>query len=579
MIVELRRGATQIPCFLCALWLLFFGSSSHGAEPLKVQLQWVHQSQFAGLYMAKERRHFEAQNLSVQLLPLTPGGDPIAALRRGEADIAVSNFNNAWNASAEGAEVVNVAQIFSKSALGLVCRVSQGIIRPEDIEGKRIGVWNIGDENLVLGILQELGIEPTSVEIVPQKADAFDLIAGNVHCATAMSYNEQLSLLNAGIPDSDLLVLKPEMFGLANIEDAFYVRANRLSDPEFFDAVVRFVRAARLGWEDARLAPSLAIEAVLRADSSLDRHSQRQMLEAVLRLIPADPDDFGQIPLDQVYQQIQQIREDSPSNKNDWSDMIWTYRVLNEVDVGESAKSIYTPPTLYYIEQFASHQAFKLLVYFGVFIFALKGLLEAINRGYDIWGRIALAMLSGVGGGTLRDIIIGGDRQPFYYVVDVTYTSGILAVVIVVSLLVWWLPSLPETRLFQMVKTYSEMIGFSCLATTGAVIAVSAGMPWFWIPVCAALTCAGGGMLRDIVINREPLTFRGVVYEEVAIIGGLVMAAGLYLANGYEHSAEPVWISVGGSVLVIFVIKLLVHHYDWRYPTREAIQDSQRTSR
>jgi NitT/TauT family transport system substrate-binding protein len=148
-----------------------------------------------------------------------------------------------------------------------------------------------------------------------------------------------------------------------------------------------------------------------------------------------------------------------------------------------------------------------------------------------------------------------------------------------VSVLVWWLPTLSETRLFQTVKTYSEMIGFSCLATTGAVISVSAGMPWFWIPVCAALTCAGGGMLRDIVINREPLTFRGVVYEEVAIIGGLVRAAGLYLANSYEHSAEPVWISVGGSILVIFVIKLLVHHYNWRYPTRDAIQDTRDTVR
>lgn len=573
MIVEFRRVATQIPFFLCAVWLLFSGSSSHAAEPLKVQLQWVHQSQFAGLYMAKERRHFEAQNLNVNLVPLKPGGDPIVALQNGEADIAVSNFNNAWNGSAVGAEIVNVAQVFSRSALGLVCRVSQGIIRPEDIEGKRIGVWNVGDENLVLGILQKLGIEPAAVEMVPQKPDAADLIEGNVHCATAMSYNEQLALLNAGIPDSDLLVLKPEMLGLANIEDAFYVNADRLSDPDFFDAVVSFVYAAGLGWEDARLAPSLAVEAVIRADPSLDRHAQRQMLEAVLRLIPSDPEEFGQIPLDQVEQQIAQIRAETAKNFKDLSDSIWTYRVLNELD-DDSAPSIYTPPTLHYVEQFASHRAFKLLVYFGVFIFALKGLLEAINRGYDIWGRIALAMLSGVGGGTLRDLIIGGDRQPFYYVTDVTYTSGILAVVVVVSALVWWLPTLPETRLFQAVKTYSEMIGFSCLATTGAVIAVSAGMPWFWIPVCAALTCAGGGMLRDIVINREPLTFRGVVYEEVAIIGGLVMAAGLYLANSYEHSAEPVWISVGGSILVIFVIKLLVHHYDWRYPTRDAIQES-----
>lgn len=232
---------------LCPVLLAVLGSNAYGSVPLTVQLQWVHQSQFAGLYMAKERRHFDAQNVNVQLLALSPGGDPIAALRSGEAGIAVSNFNNAWNGSSQDVEIVNVAQVFSKSALGLVCRLSQGIIRPKDIEGKRIGVWNIGDENLVLGILKTLGIESDAVELVPQKADAVDLIEGNVHCVTVMSYNEHPSLLNAGIPDSDLLVLRPEMFGLANLEDAFYVRADRLSDPDFFEAVLdRFAHASVL---------------------------------------------------------------------------------------------------------------------------------------------------------------------------------------------------------------------------------------------------------------------------------------------------------------------------------------------
>jgi len=64
------------------------------------------------------------------------------------------------------------------------------------------------------------------------------------------------------------------------------------------------------------------------------------------------------------------------------------------------------------------------------------------------------------------------------------------------------------------------------LAITGAVFAINANMPWFWAPICAALSCAGGGMLKDIVINKEPVTFRGTINEEVAVVGALILVGG-----------------------------------------------------
>ena len=285
--------------------------------------------------------------------------------------------------------------------------------------------------------------------------------------------------------------------------------------------------------------------------------------------MPASKERFGLLNQISLEQQVRQIEESGASELD--SDRLWTYSVLNELHRRDGLSKTYSPSTLFYIEQFVTHHVFQYLVFFGVFVYALTGLLEAINRGYDIWGRLVLAMLSGVGGGTLRDLIIGLERQPFYYVADITYPLGILSVVLLVSALVWWFPNLPSTKGFKVVKSYSDMLGFSFLAITGAVIAISANMPWFWAPICAALTCAGGGMLRDIVINREPLTFRGVVYEEVAVVGGLFVVAGLFLANAYEHDPLPVWLSVSGGILLVFVLKWLIHHYGWRYPVREAM--------
>ncbi len=549
--------------------LLVAGPIRAEGDSLRVQLQWYHQSQFAGFYVAEARKHFYEEGLDVEILARSTDEDPISILQSGRADIAVSNLNNAYGSLARGPSVTNVAQIFERSGLQVLCRISQGVVRPTDVIGKKIGVWGIGDENLVASMLARLDIPLDQVEIIRQRPDGKDLIDGSVQCATAMSYNESVSVLNAGIPISDLILLRPEQFDLANIEDGLYVLTERLDDPQFRAALVRFIRALRKGWDDARIAPTVAVEAVLRTRPDLDRQFQHRMLEEILSLIPEDHERFGILDLKQLDQQATQMK--AHASGMGWVDQIWTYQIIEDLLEEDGLHAPFTAATIYYVNQFVSNSAFIILVFFGVFAYALTGVLEAINRGYDIWGRIVLAMLSGVGGGTLRDLIIGIERQPFYYVLDPTYPIGILLVVLVVSLFVWLKPDLPNTKGFKVVKSYSDMLGFTFLAITGAVISVSADMPWFWAPICAALTCAGGGMLRDIVINREPVTFRGVVYEEVAVLGGLFVVFGLFISNYFEHSPEPVWLSVGGAMVLVFVMKWLIHHYHWRYPVRARI--------
>jgi uncharacterized membrane protein YeiH len=206
------------------------------------------------------------------------------------------------------------------------------------------------------------------------------------------------------------------------------------------------------------------------------------------------------------------------------------------------------------------------MVFFGVFTYALSGVLEAIQRRYDLWGRTVLAFLSGIGGGTIRDLIIGGDRIPFYYVRDYHYPLGIFCVVLLSSLLVWRYPNAYESSTFKSVKKYSDVFGFSCLAVAGAIYAIVADMQWFWVPVLAALTCAGGGALRDIVINQEPHTFRGVIYEEAAILGGIFIILGLLIANRFEHYVLPVYVTIFGALALIILLRLAIYKYDLRYP-------------
>jgi uncharacterized membrane protein YeiH len=177
-----------------------------------------------------------------------------------------------------------------------------------------------------------------------------------------------------------------------------------------------------------------------------------------------------------------------------------------------------------------------------------------------------LALLSGLGGGTLRDIVIGGDRLNFFYVRDIVFPTGIILIVLIASLIGMRYHGFHQTNLFKAIKKYTDIIGFAGLATFGAMIALAAGMPWFWAPICGALSCAGGGMMRDVLINQEPHTFKGVIYEEAAVLGGLVLTAGLFISNYFESTATPVLLTVSFTFLFLISLRILILKYNIHYP-------------
>lgn len=537
---------------------------------LKVQLQWFDQSQFAGFYVAQSRQYFEKEDLDVELIPKSDERDPISILRSGEVDIAISNLNNVFVGDKDEDHVTNIAQIFNKSGLKVLCRKSSGVIRLSDLAGKKIGYWGIGDDNLVKSILNQVGISINRVEFVRQKPNGEDLINGNVDCATSMSYNESISILNAGIEENDLIILSPEQFNLANIEDGIYVKTERLKDEKFKSDLVKFIRAVRFGWEDTRLAPNLAVETVLRKNQSLDYRFQQQMLDEILKLIPIEQENFGVLNLKKYEQQINQNSKHTLII--DKIDKYWTYEIMNQLFKEDKRENIFSMATLYYVNQFVSNPIFQIIAYLGSLTFGLGGLLVAINRGYDLYGRFILCTLPIIGGGTIRDIIIGLERQPFFFVADISYMLGIIFLVVSVSVLIHLNPNFIKSKIFKILQTYSELIGFSVLAVLGSIIAINASMPLVWVPICAAFTVAGGGLLRDIVINEEPLTFRGVIYEEVAIIGGIIVLIGLYFANHFEHTPELVWLIVSLSIIIMFITMYTIRKKNIRYPTQKLLK-------
>jgi uncharacterized membrane protein YeiH len=167
-----------------------------------------------------------------------------------------------------------------------------------------------------------------------------------------------------------------------------------------------------------------------------------------------------------------------------------------------------------------------------------------------------------VGGGTLRDLLIGGDRHPPFIFHDPAYMAVVFGVVILGTVVSRFLPyGYTESTRFERVLAVFDTLGVAVFTLVGAKVALLAGLAWYWIPISAALTCAGGGMLLDVITGREPHTFQGEAYEELAVFGGLLFYFFLKIANQYEYSSWIVTVAILSTLLIVFAARMAVIIY------------------
>lgn len=280
---------------------LTFGPAQ-AADEVTLQLKWVTQAQFGGYYVAKDKGFYEEEGLDVTIKPGGPDIAPPQVIAGGGADVIVDWMPSALASRERGVPLVNIAQPFARSGMMLTCLKETGITKPEDFRGRTLGVWFFGNEYPFLSWMSQLGI-PTDgsddgVTVLKQGFNVDPLLQKQADCISTMTYNEYWQVIDAGIPESELVVFKYEDQGVATLEDGLYVLEENLEDPAFVDKMARFVRASMKGWAYARENPDEAADIVLENDATgaqTEKHQRRMMREinkltegADGRLDPAD---------------------------------------------------------------------------------------------------------------------------------------------------------------------------------------------------------------------------------------------------------------------------------------------------
>ncbi len=154
-----------------------------------------------------------------------------------------------------------------------------------------------------------------------------------------------------------------------------------------------------------------------------------------------------------------------------------------------------------------------LIDYIGTFAFAISGIRMAAAKKFDWFGAYVVGLVTAVGGGTIRDLLLGVTPfwmlQPSYLIV----TGFALLVVIIFG-----------KQLIKMNTTMFlfDAIGLGLFTVVGYEKSLAAGFPIWVNIIMGTLTGAAGGILRDTLINEVPLIFRKDVYATACILGGFI---------------------------------------------------------
>ncbi|MFG2870132.1 trimeric intracellular cation channel family protein [Streptomyces sp. NPDC048338] len=188
----------------------------------------------------------------------------------------------------------------------------------------------------------------------------------------------------------------------------------------------------------------------------------------------------------------------------------------------------------------------------GIFVFAISGALLAVRKNFDVFGIAVLAEVTALGGGLLRDLIIGAVPAAFA-------DLGYFLMPLVAAALVFFLH--PEVERTQTAVNVSDAAGLGLFCVTGTTKAYDYGLGLTSSAALGLATAVGGGVLRDVLANEVPSLLRWDrdLYAVPAMVGATMVAVCLRFdaLNAFTSAA---------AVVTAFVLRLLAMRYHWRAP-------------
>lgn len=187
----------------------------------------------------------------------------------------------------------------------------------------------------------------------------------------------------------------------------------------------------------------------------------------------------------------------------------------------------------------------------GTAAFAASGAWVGVRKHMDLFGVLVLGVVTAVGGGTLRDLLLG-DIPPFS-LKDETY----ICIAITVSLVVFI--NRVRFKAFEKPLLYFDAIGLGTFVVIGTTKALDFQLGFLGAVLMGVMTGTAGGVVRDILANQVPLILRREIYASACVAGGVLLVVLLQIGAGRPVAA----LFAAGTVIIV---RLLAIHYNWALP-------------
>lgn len=189
--------------------------------------------------------------------------------------------------------------------------------------------------------------------------------------------------------------------------------------------------------------------------------------------------------------------------------------------------------------------------YLGTFVFAVTGALAAAEKRLDIGGFVLLGFVTGVGGGTMRDLLlVRGEvfwaSQPVYIVICILAAAATYL-------------AADHIAGYRRLLVWCDAAGLAIFAVIGAGIAHLQSAPPLVAILMGALTASGGGIIRDIIRNELPIILHREIYVTAAL-------AGAAAAIGLESLGAAASVSIAGGILIAFALRAAGIVFDLHLP-------------
>lgn len=194
--------------------------------------------------------------------------------------------------------------------------------------------------------------------------------------------------------------------------------------------------------------------------------------------------------------------------------------------------------------------SFVIIEFIGTFAFAISGIRLASAKQYDWFGAYIVGMVTAIGGGTIRDVMLG--LPPFWMTNSIYVICCALALLYVICF---------GKHIIRQNSTWFifDAIGLALFNIIGIEKTLNMGYPFWMAIIMGTITGAAGGVIRDVFINEAPLIFRKDIYAMACVVGGVIYVIGHKLGLSAEINALL-------SGIVVVLTRIVAVKYHWHLP-------------